>query len=188
MRTLVNSDGTIDYGLIREPVDCINFETFDLRTPMGRRRSALARKILFKQFVFAGINAPDFSAGLAVVDLKYAANGFFYVYDRNTGQLMETHKTTLPFAAAIKPCPEAIDAVFNTRALQIRFDGEHLLAKTGDMVLDVVMEKEDASPLRICTKAGYSGWTYTRKTAPIDFSRTTQAAPRAWRRQSEAPE
>ncbi|MDY6824306.1 MAG: DUF2804 domain-containing protein [Thermodesulfobacteriota bacterium] len=60
--------------------------------------------------------------------------------------------------------------VNSTRSLRIRFDGDHILAKAGDMVLDVVMEKEDASPLRICTKAGYSGWTYTRKTAPIDFS------------------
>lgn len=172
MRKLVNSNGAIDFGLIREPVDCINYMAFDLKTPMGRRRSALARKMLFKQFVFIGINAPGVSAGLAVVDLKYAANGFFYVCDPDTGRLVETKKTTLPFAATIKACPETIDAAFTAPALRIRMNGDHVMAESGNALLDVVMTRENTAPLRICTKAGYSGWTYTQKTAPIGFSGT----------------
>ncbi|MDY6904246.1 MAG: DUF2804 domain-containing protein [Thermodesulfobacteriota bacterium] len=169
--TLVKSNGTIDYGLIRSPVDCINFTAFDLQTPMGRPRSAFLKRFLFKQFVFMGINAPGISAGLAVVDLKYAANGFFYVYDRQSGALVETKKTTVPYAASIKPCPENIDAVFNTRALRIHVSGDQIRAESRDMVLDAAMTRE-TEPLRVCTKAGCSGWTYTQKTAPIGLAGT----------------
>lgn len=40
-------------------------------------------------------------AGLAVVDLKYASNAFFYVYSRNDKQLIEIKKIGIPLKTSV---------------------------------------------------------------------------------------
>lgn len=170
MDKLVNSYGRIAFGLIGEPVGLVNYLDYDLRTPMGRPRSVLAKKLLFKQFSFAGIDSPQISAGLAVVDLKYAANAFFYVYDKAGRTLIEAKRTTLPGRARITPAPETGRAVFESKRLSICIGPEQLFAKSPAAEIDAQFSRGEATPLRICTRTGFRGWTYTQKTAPIPVS------------------
>lgn len=170
MDCLIDKNGKINFGLIAEPVDRINVEDFPLRTPMGRPRSRLLKRMLFKQFSFVGVDCPEIMAGLAVVDLKYAANAFFYVFDKSTRILDETKKTTAPWASSIIPSPDKGAAVFKASGLYIRIGGGRVVARCRDAEIDATLLFDRARPLRICTRTGYSGWTYTQKTAPIPVS------------------
>lgn len=170
VENLINNQGGIDFGLINEPVKRINHLEYALRTPTGRLRSGLARRLLFKQFVFIGISTPDLMAGVAVVDLQYAANGFFYVFDRNNLCLTEAQKTTPPWKVDISPFPEEAAAFFKTGALSVRLSGDRLLAESREMRLAVNLPQVDSTPLRICTPTGFRGWTFTRKLTPIPVS------------------
>jgi len=170
MNKLVDSQGKIHFGLFDEPVDCVNYQDSLLRTPTGRTRSRFFKKMLFKQFSFVGINCPEMLIGVAVVDLKYASNAFFYVFDKNTGSIHETKKTTLPFASSITPFPEKGAASFNTSGLRVRIAEGRVIVRCKDAELDAALIPGHATPLRICTRTGYNGWTYTQKTAPIPVS------------------
>ncbi|ABW66859.1 DUF2804 domain-containing protein [Desulfosudis oleivorans] len=172
MNKLVNSRGTIDFGVMEDPVEQINYLDYDLRTPMGRSRSILARKMLFKQFSFAGIDTPDVCVGMAVVDLKYAANAFFYVYDKAGREMVETKQTSLPFFVHIPTEPETGRAVFESRRLAIRISPERIFAETADARIDARLCGEKVAPLRICTRTGFRGWTFTRKAASVPVSGT----------------
>lgn len=170
MNRLVNDNGKITFGLILEPLEIINYLDFDFQAPMGRSYSQWAKKALFKQFFFVGLHNPELSAGVAVVDLKYAANAFCYVYDRQKDIFYETKMTTMPFRARISPSPERREAIFDTRRLRINMDGDAVVASCDGIGIDIRCAYAQTSPLRLCTRAGYRGWSYTQKTAPIPIS------------------
>jgi hypothetical protein len=170
MDKLVAKNGAIDFGLISEPVDRINYLDFNLRSPLGRKRPLWLRKLLFKQFFFVGLNSPQISAGVAVVDLQYVANAFCYVYDRQKKDFFEINLTTLPFRAHIPPCPEEARAEFQTSGMHIKTSREAVWVKAADCEWHLQWSWAGLSPLRLCTRTGYSGWTYTQKTAPLPLS------------------
>ena len=168
---LINSDGKIDYGIYPAPISCVNYMDFDLRTPFGKRIPGWIKKYKFNQFHFIGISAADLMAGMAVVDLGYVTNGFFYVYDRREKNFNETKKTGLPGKHVfIEPYPEKPNSCFNSRELTIKITNNDLHAHTRDMTLDATLNPSTTSPLRICTRSGYRGWTYTQKTSPVAIS------------------
>lgn len=178
---LIDKYGHIDFGILHEPVDRINYEDYVLKTTAGRHRPGWLKKMLFKQFSFVGIDGPEVMAGAAVVDLKYAANAFFYVFDKNTRSFMEAKKTTLPINASITPRPDNGTARFKGSGLNISIAHDRVNAGYKDLMLDAVFKKASLTPLRICTRTGYNGWTYTQKTAPIPVSGELEANDRIYR-------
>ncbi len=170
MDKLISEDGKIDFGLIPEPVALINYLDFPLQTPLGRYRSRWARKIRFKQFFFAGINHPQISAGIAVVDLKYVSNAFCYIYDRRENTFGELAVTTFPWRADIPPEPEQSAAKMQTKKLNISICRDSIYARGKELEMNLKCCHENSSALRICTRTGFRGWTYTQKTGPISFS------------------
>lgn len=170
MNRLVNETGKIVFGLIPEPVAEINYLDFDFKTSLGRSYPRWFRKMLFKQFFFVGVHTPELSAGIAVIDLKYVANAFCYVYDRQQNLFYETKATALPFRAHISPCPERREATFNTGKLRINMAGDGVVASCNNIEVDLCCAYAQTSPLRLCTRTGYRGWSYTQKTAPIPVS------------------
>ncbi len=180
MKNLIDNQGNPVRGWIREPVVRVNHMDYALRTPTGRLRSKTARRWLFKQFVFIGINTPDILAGLAVVDLQYAANGFFYVYDKHNRCLTEIKNTALPGRVRIAPSPENLAAEFRTRRLQIGLSGKQVSARGDGLALTAELLPSACEPLRICTRTGFRGWTFTRKQSPIPLSGRLQMGERSW--------
>lgn len=171
MRKLVNADGNIQFGLYDEPIGDINFRNYALRTPMGIPVPGFLKKFKFNQFHFFGIIGPDLMAGLAVVDLKLITNGFFYLYDRKNRKLIETKKLGLPNKRVyIQSTPETPESRFVSGDFVINLNRRRIFAKGKDLSLEIDLGLDETLPLRICSRAGYRGWVYTQKTAPIPIS------------------
>ena len=174
MKRLIKESGQPAFGVFDTPVEEINYKNYALYTPMGFRLPKVFNSIKFNQFVFFGLSGPDVMAGLAVVDLKYLANAFLYVYDRKEGLVVEVNKTIVPFSRKIfiSPTPESLSCGFSFGGLSASMQDNKISAKSKDIELDITMDLRDTAPLRVCTRAGYKGWVYTRKTSPIPLTGT----------------
>lgn len=172
MAPLIDSNGKVRYGIIDTPVDEINYKEYPLETPMGSGVSSLVKRIIFNQFAFFGITGPDVIVGMAVVDLKYLANAFFYVFDRKEKTVREASKITVPIGQDIfiRPTPEKISCGFSSKKISISIHDNRLTAKTKNVEIDITFDASKTNPLRLCSRAGYRGWVYTQKTTPIALS------------------
>jgi hypothetical protein len=79
IRKLVDEQGRVSAGILKHPIDEINYLDYDLRTVMDKPRSRLMRRWRFNQFQFVGVMAPGWVFGIALVDLNLVSNGFFYL-------------------------------------------------------------------------------------------------------------
>ncbi len=173
MTRLIDDQGQLPFGIFSAPIDQINYRDYPLTTPMGARVPGVIKNLKFNQFVFFGLTGPDVMAGLAVVDLKYLSSGFLYVYDRRAGTLAEVGKTAVPIFSStfISENPADVSAGFKAGNVNITIGDNRISARANNtntaISIDLGFDRSGTSPLRICTKAGYSGWVYTEKTAPI---------------------
>ncbi len=171
MGNLVGDDGAVQPGLFKEPVTCINYLDYKLETPMGLPVPGALKKVKFNQFHFIGVMGPEIMAGLAVVDLKILANGFFYIYDRTRNIVIESKKLSPSGKnVSIELNPDHPMSFFYSRGLSIEINNDHVYAKAKDIALDFKMAAAPEIPLRLCTKAGYRGWVYTQKTTPVKIN------------------
>lgn len=180
MNRLIKPNGRIDFGIIDSPIDSVNYKDYRLETPMGRKIGGIFKTLRFNQFNFIGIMGPEFLAGLAVVDLKYVSNGFFYIYNRHTGELVETKKLAPSFSAHVGTDPSRMDSRFSLGNLSMSFQGSRITAQGKDMSLEAELDLTDVNPLRICTRAGYRGWVYTEKTSPVPLSGKIRCKETTW--------
>jgi len=172
MDRLINDDGQVRFGIFESPVDEINYRDYPLTTPMGFKIPAFVRNLMFNQFVFFGLTGPDVIVGMAVVDLKYLSNGFLYVYDRKDNTVTEAGATTLPISRKIfiDPTPENVSCGFALGKLAISMADNTITAAAKDIDIHLAIVPAATKPLRIATRAGYTGWVYTQKTTPINVS------------------
>jgi len=168
--SLIRPSGRARFGVFAEPIDTVNHTDFDLRTPMGRKAGALAKWLGFNQFEFLGGLGPDVAFGVAIANVRYAGTGFAYVQDRKTGTRTEC-STTRPLGMGFDfvQTPETGTSRLTSGALRVEMTGEggrrRLRAVGKNIDIDAIFEEGDMTPLRICTKAGATGWVYARKTA-----------------------
>jgi len=173
MKQLIDRDSqNVSYGLFEEPIDQVNYKDYKLETSMGYIIPDLIKPIFCNQFLFAGIIGPEMMIGLAVVDLKYIANGFVYVYDRATHSMFEAKRITIPTNVSIDPNPNLVSALFKPFGFTISMNKGALFVKSKKIQLDATIDLSQANPLRLCTRAGYRGWVYTQKTTPLPVKGT----------------
>ena len=186
MEKLINGKGQIVPGVLDEPVKEINYLDYDLRTVMDRPRSRLGRRWRFNQFQFVSTMGPGWVFGLAVVDLKLLGSGFFYLYDFETGQMMEqSFLQPLARQTRIEPLPEEGVATFSKGEVDVRIaptaDGRTIaVSAPGDIRIELTL-KEDRDPLRLVCPAGYNGWVFTRKSAGLPVEGEVRWDHRIWR-------
>jgi hypothetical protein len=170
MDKLIDAQGRIRYGLYDEPVEQVNYLDYALETPMGFKVPRVLRCVMANQFHFAGLIGPEIMVGMAVVDLKFVTNGFVYVYDRSSHELIEARKLALPNAkVSIRPTPTRPESIFSSPDLTIELLPGSFKARARDIEIEARMQTE-IPPLRLCTRAGYRGWVYMEKTTPINLS------------------
>lgn len=160
--------GRIHPGRYTEPVT-INLENFILKSAMGRGLPRGLVPLKYRQFVFIGVSDRDFSAGVALAGLPFAQQAFFYARPASGPPWVQT------FALRVLP-PNPMDCraefpnlQFQGSGLRIHLEKGHLEVSHKDSIL-VLKFGEEPSPLRLCTRTGRAGWTFTRKAAPIPAS------------------
>lgn len=166
MEKLIRDDGTLPFGYHDGPVGELNFLDFDLKSAFGSKRSNLYKRIKFNRFNFVGFMAEDFMAGVAVVNLGLIKNGFAYHFDRNTGELTEASVLT-PIRAKVRPTPDTPLSNINTSSLSISISEAGVKCNTKQFSLEVDFTAPHPNPLRVLSRTGYRGWTYTDKRSPV---------------------
>ncbi|MDY0161959.1 DUF2804 domain-containing protein [Desulfobotulus sp.] len=157
--------GRVRYGRYTGPCR-INLKDFILKTPMGCTLPRSLLPLRYRQFVFFGVSDQDFSAGIALADLKYVQQAFFYAKPDAGPFWVRTLARSLFPPSPMDPESEFPDFSFNHGDFHLSFLNGTLRACCGNAHLEVQLEKEPP-PLRLCTQTGYRGWTFTRKAAPI---------------------
>lgn len=186
IKKLVDEQGRIFAGVLKHPVDEINYLDYDLRTVMDKPRSRLARRWRFNQFQFVSAMGPGWVFGLALVDLNLVGSGFFYLYDFETGTLLE-QSFLQPFGMGthIEPKPETGRACFTKGDVSLNIvagvDSRTVtVTAPGNIKIDLEL-KGDTDPLRLVCPAGYNGWVFTRKSAGLPVEGEIRWGNRVWR-------
>ena len=166
---LIDAQGEVRLGLFDEPIELVNHRDYDLWTPMGRRAGPVQRHLGFNQFEFLGVLSDELVLGAAIVDVRYVGAAFAYVFDPRTGEgATVSQQLPLGLGAAMVQTPESGASTF--WGLGVKLESAalgnarrlHILSR--DLTADLTFS-EQGTPLRICTRAGACGWTFTRKLA-----------------------
>jgi len=172
---LVDDAGDVRLGIFAQPIHEVNYRDYALTTPLGRPARRWARRFGFNQFQFLGALSESLVFGCAIADVKYVGTAFAYCYEPATRRFAE-FSFTQPLARRTRftQTPESGDCVFAARKARVTMTGEtlpprrRLIAHVGDtLVIDAVFHEDTPpiEPMRICTRAGATGWVYARKTA-----------------------
>ena len=171
---LIQADGTPLYGLHEHGVEHINYLDYDLRTVMDRPRGQLAKRFGFNQFQFISLLCDDLIVGVAIVDLKLVSNAFVYLYEPGS-QRFEEFSFLQPLArhTTIEPRPNSGLSEFRKGRNRISIQASrtpgirHLQVELpGKVSINAhIDENTSYHPLAVCTRAGYSGWVFTQKSA-----------------------
>jgi hypothetical protein len=159
--------GSPGSGLFDKPLNT-DLTSAQLKTKMGRNIPKFLNFLFLRQFAFTGISTKNFTAGVAVADLGYAAKGFFYIHDINNNSLHEQGGLCFPFFKnLIKPEHEDPFAQIKTKKLNIEFQDSYIKAESKNLLIELDLFKDDSKPLRICSKTSYNRWFFTKKQALV---------------------
>ncbi|WP_028629727.1 DUF2804 domain-containing protein [Metapseudomonas resinovorans] len=177
MDKLIQADGRPHYGIFPAAPGVINYRDFDFRSPMGRRRGALAKWRRFHQFQYFGLLSNELIGGCALADLSLAGVGFVYLFHPASGRMIERQfKLPLGMGTSFSQTPDEgvceLRQGRNLLRLENRGDtGEkRLLVELDDGTrIDArFSEREPAfQPMCICTPTAVDGWVYAQKVAGV---------------------
>ncbi len=177
---LIDSDGSVRLGIFSEPIADVNHRDYALTTPFGRPAGRWARHFGFNQFQFLGALCDDLVFGCAVADIKYVGTAFVYLYDPKARRLDEhSYRAPLGRGISFDQAPETGRAAVARRGVEIEMTSgasplyRRLVARfAGGDSIEAYFDEETPRqhPMRICTRAGATGWVYARKTAGMPVS------------------
>ena len=167
---LIDPSGEVRLGLLEEPIEAINHEDYALLTPMGRRAGWLQRRLGFNRFDFMGALSDELVLGAAVVDVRYVSAGFAYVTNLETGRTVTvSQRLPLGLGATMSASPESGVSAFSGMGVRIEQSAlgntRRLVIQSRKLSAELTFSEGQLAPLRLCTRAGASGWTFTRKAA-----------------------
>ena len=180
---LIKTDGQPDYGLFPQGIQQINYLDYDLRTPMDKKRSQLAKRFAFNQFHFISFSSNQLLVGLAIVDLKLVSQAFLYLYEPTTGRFEEfSFLQPLANKTLIEPRPNDGESYFRKGTAEFSIKASRL---PGVRQVNVSIGKKVSinatldettlyAPLSLCSRSGYSGWTFTQKSTARTCNGTVQ--------------
>lgn len=177
---VIDSDGNVRVGIFAGPIAEVNYRDYALATALGRPAGRWARYFGFKQFQFLGALSEELVFGCAIANVRYAGTAFLYLYEPSSKRMAEhSFQVPLGFRAEFDQAPETGRASFRSRAIEITMTSgdtprhRHLVLRLGESVsVDAYFDEESPpqEPMRICTRAGATGWVFARKTAGMPVS------------------
>ena len=173
MTTPLIIKGQPRFGRFSAVPSIINAHDYILQSPFDQAitglQEKLKRKFGFKSFQFISINNQDVMIGLAVVDLGWVGNGFFYCYDRKTGHVEEisalqpfAHHTQIDLPAA-HAHSRFHKGDFQIDILRSPESRKVIVTQGKQCLLEAIIETTQVEPLALCNPTGATGWTYTQK-------------------------
>lgn len=168
-------NGEPRFGQFSDSLPIINHDDFQLTTPFGRPAGTLAGWLGFKEFQYFGGMSQRLVFGCALAHLRHVGVAFVYVYDLETGEL-HSHSLRSPFGLGLQLAGNPVQGESRFRRggadIRMRYEAQprqkSLEILLGDEIeLRAVMPEAGFQPMSLCTRAGYSGWTYTNKTGGL---------------------
>lgn len=173
MSTPLIENGRPRYGRFNVPPSFINLDDFKLLSPFNKPftgiNAILKKKFGFKSFQFIGINNQEVMIGLAVVDLGWVSNGFFYIHNKKTNFTLEISELQpLGRRTTLENPADRANAIFQKGDFRIeinRADGARKVkvTKAKQVLLEAIVDISQVEPLALCNPTGATGWTYTQK-------------------------
>ncbi|HMV41996.1 MAG TPA: DUF2804 domain-containing protein [Leptospiraceae bacterium] len=168
---LIQANGMPSFGIFNHPINEVNFKDYKYLNPFGKIKNSISKHFAYNQFEYVGGVSDKIIFGVAIADLKFLTNAFFYIYLPETGKFL--HKSLKqPFSIGSKfsNFPETGVVSFSKGKNKIEMaplNGRRklLLELSSGETIDAEFLEEKIEPLRICTRAGVNGWVYVRKTA-----------------------
>lgn len=168
-------NGTPQFGQFSTVSD-INFLDAIVTTPGGKPLSHAAKRRKANQFCFISLHHERYIIGVAVVNLSIVSNGFVYLYDKQTNQLVDTNLLNpLAQGTAFPTTPNQGQIVFTKRNQRITINFTESLiqlqidSKLLQLNADII---PSTAPLCLCTRTDYNGWAYTQKQTTLSCSGT----------------
>lgn len=178
MTTPLIKNGQPRYGRFKTPPSVINVNDFKLLSPFNQPitgfRQVLKRKFGFKSFQFVSVNNQEVMIGLAVVDLGWVSNGFFYIHHQKNNFTFEISELQpLGRHTTLENPADCANAIFHKNDFRIeinRMAGTRKIkvTKANQVLLEVVLDVSQVEPLALCNPTGATGWTYTQKQTAED--------------------
>lgn len=165
---LIDPRGDVRLGRFDEAVELVNHTDYDLWTPMDRPAGWLTRRLRFNQFEFMGLLAPDLVIGAAISDIRYVGVAFAYAHQPSTGRsVVVGQKLPLGLGARMVQTPESGISEFTGLGLRVEMsalgNARSLRVRSRRLRIDATLSEGQRPPLRVCTRAGETGWSFTRK-------------------------
>ncbi len=177
MRTLIEAEKNLKFGMYDDPVGTINYLDFPLRNAF---RDTLSEEDIRKQFVhfhFLGFASKRFISGCSLSYANQSATVFFYLFDRISGTMTKRgcrigENDTGDFSLN----PDGGISHLRARGMDVRFSfDETSLRKEIEVHIEdkkiLKMAFNETKPefdtLRLCTPTGPNGWSYCQKVAGI---------------------
>jgi hypothetical protein len=178
---LVGADGAVRLGIFAEPIDVVNHGDFVFRDPFGKPRGRLARHFGYHQFQFLGGMSERLVFGCAIIDTRFVGTAFVYCYDPATRRRVE-RSVRRPLGIGIQcvDTPEVGTMTFGAGGARFAMHAgaapreRRLEVAAGPIEIDAIFSEETPpmEPMRLCTRAGATGWVYARKTAGLGMRGT----------------
>lgn len=178
---LISADGVVRLGVFAEPIDEVNHADFVYRDPFGKPHGRLGRHFGFHQFQFLGGLSERLVFGCAIIDTRFVSTAFVYCYDPATRRRVE-HSVRRPLGIGLQCVDTPEVGTMSLAAGGARFAmhadaaprARRLQVAAGPIAIDATFSEETPlmEPMRICTRAGATGWVYARKTAGLGMRGT----------------
>ena len=181
VQRLIDAAGKVRLGIFDQPIDEVNHRDFVFRDPFGKPRRRLARHFGFHQFQFLGGLSERLVFGCAIIDTRWVSTAFVYCYDPVTRRRVERGvKRPFGLGARFTDMPEVGTVSFAAGGARFAMHADtaprarRLVVDAGPIAIDATFSEETPpmEPMRICTRAGATGWVYARKTAGLGMSGT----------------
>jgi len=177
--SLINSHGKPYLGRFSQPVNEINVENADYRTPMNKRAGAWKKHFNFKRFQYFGGISDEIIFGCALADVRYVGAAFVYVYRLSDGAMKTwQYKTPLAFGMNLTNRPDNGVSTFKlgqkkinmAYALNSQEERRKSLSVEFGTSLNIdasMRESKDFETMALCTPTAVNGWVYAQKTAAL---------------------
>lgn len=173
MRSLLDANGHARLGVFETTPEHVSWRQAAFRSPLGRRRGPLRRRLAYKQFEYFGIVAPDLFAGCALANIGWVGAAFMYVFVPSTGK-MDAISVRRPFGMGLNLTDRPVDGhshlATRPARVHLRYSraGRSLQVETRSGIdIDATFSEgpEHCQPMSLCTQTARNGWVYARKIA-----------------------